>query len=172
MTQGRAITTIEGLAHGDQLHPMQAAFLEHDGFQCGYCTPGQILSAVALVNEKRPTDNTERPRVDERQHLPLRRVCQYRRRRAVRCRRHGMNPFRYAQATDAGAAVTALRGDRTMRYIAGGTNIIDLMKDDVERPSAAARHHAPAAARASTPARAACASGRSPPWPTSPMPRR
>jgi xanthine dehydrogenase YagT iron-sulfur-binding subunit len=58
MTQGRAVTTIEGLANGDQLHPMQAAFLEHDGFQCGYCTPGQIMSAVALVSEKRPTDNT------------------------------------------------------------------------------------------------------------------
>jgi xanthine dehydrogenase YagT iron-sulfur-binding subunit len=55
MVQGRAITTIEGLAHGDQLHPMQAAFLEHDGFQCGYCTPGQIMSAVGLMNEKRPT---------------------------------------------------------------------------------------------------------------------
>jgi xanthine dehydrogenase YagT iron-sulfur-binding subunit len=57
MTQGRSITTIEGLANGDQLHPMQAAFLEHDGFQCGYCTSGQILSAVALMNEKRPTDD-------------------------------------------------------------------------------------------------------------------
>jgi xanthine dehydrogenase YagT iron-sulfur-binding subunit len=58
MTQGRAITTIEGLANGDTLHPMQAAFLEHDGFQCGYCTPWQILSAVALLAEKRPTDAT------------------------------------------------------------------------------------------------------------------
>lgn len=48
---GDEITTIEGLATGDQLHPMQAAFLEHDGFQCGYCTPGQICSAVALLNE-------------------------------------------------------------------------------------------------------------------------
>ncbi len=49
--QGRAITTVEGLAHGDALHPMQAAFLHHDAFQCGYCTPGQIMSAVALVGE-------------------------------------------------------------------------------------------------------------------------
>lgn len=49
--QGKAITTIEGLAVGDELHPMQAAFLEHDGFQCGYCTPGQIMSAVALIDE-------------------------------------------------------------------------------------------------------------------------
>ncbi len=57
MTQGRAITTIEGLANGTTLHPMQAAFLEHDGFQCGYCTSGQILSAVSLLAEKRPTDD-------------------------------------------------------------------------------------------------------------------
>jgi xanthine dehydrogenase YagT iron-sulfur-binding subunit len=48
---GAEITTIEGLAHGDSLHPVQAAFLEHDGFQCGYCTPGQICSAVGLLNE-------------------------------------------------------------------------------------------------------------------------
>jgi len=49
--QGHAITTIEGLAHGDELHPMQAAFLHHDAYQCGYCTPGQIMSAVALIAE-------------------------------------------------------------------------------------------------------------------------
>ena len=48
---GKKITTIEGLAHGDDLHPMQAAFLSHDGFQCGYCTPGQIVSAVSLLDE-------------------------------------------------------------------------------------------------------------------------
>jgi xanthine dehydrogenase YagT iron-sulfur-binding subunit len=49
--EGATITTIEGLAHGDDLHPVQAAFLEHDGYQCGYCTPGQICSAVALLDE-------------------------------------------------------------------------------------------------------------------------
>ena len=49
--EGRQITTIEGLAQGDRLHPMQAAFLEHDGYQCGYCTPGQIMSAVCVVEE-------------------------------------------------------------------------------------------------------------------------
>ncbi len=57
MTQGKTITTIEGLANGDALHPMQQAFLDHDGFQCGYCTPGQIVSAVGLMSERRPTDD-------------------------------------------------------------------------------------------------------------------
>jgi xanthine dehydrogenase YagT iron-sulfur-binding subunit len=55
--EGRKITTIEGLAKGDQLHPMQQAFIDCDGFQCGYCTPGQILSAVALLHEGRPADD-------------------------------------------------------------------------------------------------------------------
>ena len=50
---GAQVTTVEGLAHGDTLSPVQAAFLEHDGFQCGYCTPGQICSATALIEEAR-----------------------------------------------------------------------------------------------------------------------
>ncbi len=49
--QGREIVTIEGLGTPDRLHPLQAAFIEHDGFQCGYCTPGQICSAVAMARE-------------------------------------------------------------------------------------------------------------------------
>lgn len=51
MVDGAEITTIEGLADDQALHPMQAAFIEHDGFQCGYCTPGQIVSAVGCVSE-------------------------------------------------------------------------------------------------------------------------
>ena len=54
--EGREVTTIEGLANGDQLHPMQAAFIKYDGFQCGYCTSGQICSAVALLEEARRGD--------------------------------------------------------------------------------------------------------------------
>ena len=50
--QGAHVTTIEGLAHGTELHPMQAAFREHHGLQCGYCTPGMIMSAVDIVNRK------------------------------------------------------------------------------------------------------------------------
>ena len=51
VSQGAKIQTIEGLASGDNLHPLQTAFIEHDGFQCGYCTPGQIMSASAMLRE-------------------------------------------------------------------------------------------------------------------------
>jgi len=56
---GREVTTIEGLARDGELHPVQAAFVRHDGFQCGYCTPGQIMSAVALLQEGRAGSDAE-----------------------------------------------------------------------------------------------------------------
>ncbi|MGA9770734.1 MAG: 2Fe-2S iron-sulfur cluster-binding protein [Blastocatellia bacterium] len=62
--QDREITTIEGIAAADSLHPLQAAFVEHDGFQCGYCTPGQICSAIGMLAEFRqgmPSAVTENP---------------------------------------------------------------------------------------------------------------
>ena len=49
--QGRSITTVEGLSTGGELHPLQRAFIEHDGFQCGYCTPGQLCSALGMLGE-------------------------------------------------------------------------------------------------------------------------
>jgi xanthine dehydrogenase YagT iron-sulfur-binding subunit len=51
--EGQEVTTIEGLGMPDRLHPMQAAFVKHDGYQCGYCTPGQIVSSVAMLDEIR-----------------------------------------------------------------------------------------------------------------------
>jgi len=51
MAQGKEITTIEGLADGNELHPVQAAFIACDGFQCGFCTPGQVMSAAACIKE-------------------------------------------------------------------------------------------------------------------------
>jgi xanthine dehydrogenase YagT iron-sulfur-binding subunit len=57
--EGDEITTIEGLANGDELHAVQTAFMERDGFQCGYCTPGQICSAVALIEEGHTRDEAE-----------------------------------------------------------------------------------------------------------------
>jgi xanthine dehydrogenase YagT iron-sulfur-binding subunit len=59
---GAAITTIEGVAQGDELHPLQAAFIAHDGFQCGFCTPGQIMSALGLINEGHAGCDAERIR--------------------------------------------------------------------------------------------------------------
>lgn len=59
---GAAITTIEGLARGDLLHPVQAAFIEHDGLQCGFCTPGQIMSAIGMIEEGHAGDDPERIR--------------------------------------------------------------------------------------------------------------
>ena len=59
---GSEVTTIEGLANGDTLHPVQAAFIAHDGFQCGFCTPGQIMSAVGLIAEGHAGDDPERIR--------------------------------------------------------------------------------------------------------------
>jgi xanthine dehydrogenase YagT iron-sulfur-binding subunit len=59
---GADITTIEGVARGDELHPLQAAFIAHDGFQCGFCTPGQIMSALGLINEGQAGCDAERIR--------------------------------------------------------------------------------------------------------------
>jgi xanthine dehydrogenase YagT iron-sulfur-binding subunit len=59
---GADILTIEGVAHGDQLHPVQAAFIAHDGFQCGFCTPGQIMSAIGLMAEGQAGYDPERIR--------------------------------------------------------------------------------------------------------------
>ena len=59
---GAAVTTIEGVARGEELHPVQAAFIAHDGFQCGFCTPGQIMSALGLIGEGQAGDDPERVR--------------------------------------------------------------------------------------------------------------
>ena len=59
---GADILTIEGVAHGDRLHPVQAAFIAHDGFQCGFCTPGQIMSAIGLIAEGEAGADPERIR--------------------------------------------------------------------------------------------------------------
>ena len=130
--QGREITTVEGLADGDGLHPLQQAFIEHDGFQCGYCTPGQICSAIGMAAEvargvpSHVTDDLaaetialeprRTARAHERQPVPLRRLQRHRRRdrrdlrrrcarRRVRAGEGRMNPFTYSRAGDAAAAI-------------------------------------------------------------------
>src|SRR3979409_209123 len=59
---GAEVLTIEGVARGDQLHPVQAAFIAHDGLQCGFCTPGQIMSAIGLIHEGQAGNDPERVR--------------------------------------------------------------------------------------------------------------
>ena len=59
---GAEITTIEGVGRGGELHPVQAAFIAHDGFQCGFCTPGQIMSGIGLIQEGQAGDDPERVR--------------------------------------------------------------------------------------------------------------
>ena len=150
--RGRSITTIEGLAPEGGLHPLQQAFIEHDGFQCGYCTPGQICSAVGMAEEVRrgvPSNVTHdltaesislshdelRERM-ERQPVPLRSLQRHRgRHHRGLCRGGGMNPFTYAQPGDVAAALQA--GSQEMaKYLGGGTNLVDLMRETLERPAA------------------------------------
>ena len=117
MHEGDEITTIEGLGTPDNLHPMQAAFVKHDGYQCGYCTPGQICSAVAVLDEIKAgipshvsadlnapaaTDQRRTARAHERQHLPLRRLFQHRRGDHRSRRETGMKSFTYERARNAG----------------------------------------------------------------------
>jgi len=59
MKNGSEITTIEGIANGEELHPLQKAFIEHDAFQCGYCTPGQICSAIGMLQENKAHTRAE-----------------------------------------------------------------------------------------------------------------
>ena len=153
MHEGDEITTIEGLAEGDRLHPMQAAFIAHDGFQCGYCTPGQICSAVGMLGEGqgrlakpcqrrrgsgfRRSHRCRDPRADERQHLPLCRLSQHRRRNPRRGQRgrEQCRSFTYErrQVPREAAAAVAARPDA--KFISGGTNLLDLMKLEIERPA-------------------------------------
>ena len=148
--EGDTITTIEGLARGEQLHPMQAAFVHHDGFQCGYCTPGQICSAVGMIAEHkagcaepgdRGSDEPSRsrrrrdPRADERQYLSMLGLSQYRRRHQRRRGSNDMRAFTFERPDSVAAAAKAVAATPGAKFIAGGTNLLDLMKLEVEKPT-------------------------------------
>ncbi len=152
MHEGDEITTIEGLGQPGALSPLQKAFVRHDGYQCGYCTPGQIVSAKGMIDEfgqgwpSYVSDDLERRAgllgsgdqgADVRQSLPLLRLSGHLRgdpgRRARRGTRRtggrGMRQFDYVRAR---AAPTPCAP--TGAIIAGGTNLLDLMKLEVETP--------------------------------------
>ncbi len=110
--RGRQRHHHRGAGPPESLHPMQAAFVKHDGYQCGYCTPGQICSAVAVLDEIKagipshvsadltaaPQASRRTSRAHERQHLPLRRLFQHRRGDHRSRREEGMKPFTYERA--------------------------------------------------------------------------
>ena len=134
MKDGAEITTVEGLARDGALHPLQQAFIDHDAFQCGYCTPGQICSAAGLLAEGRARD------ADEIRELMSGNLC--------RCGAYpnivaaiqqamgaAMINFQYSRATDVADAIRLLAAHPGAKLIAGGTNLIDLMKENVEEPS-------------------------------------
>ena len=160
---GRAITTIEGLADGAEMHPLQQAFVEHDGFQCGYCTPGQICSAIGMAAELErglpshvtadiAADTVEPTRAElaERMSGNICRCGAYNgiidaiadtfvgRGADALSRRpagsDGMTPFSFARATDVDDALA--QGREGARYLGGGTNLVDLMRETIERPAA------------------------------------
>ena len=135
MKDGAEVTTVEGLAADGALHPLQQAFIDHDAFQCGYCTPGQICSAAGLIAEGKAKTRRRDPRTDERQHLPLRRLSEHRRGDPAGDGGEVMIKFQYARASDVADAVRQIAADPAAKFIAGGTNLIDLMKYDVERPA-------------------------------------
>ena len=136
------MTTIEGLSPTDGgLHPMQQAFIDHDALQCGYCTPGQIMAAVACVQRgARHLAGTD-PRIHERQHLPLRRICRHRRRHPGRRAEdaEGLKPCVPSPTREPTTAADAVRaiaaGGPGTRFLAGGTTLYDLMKLNVETPT-------------------------------------
>ena len=147
MQAGTKITTIEGLADGDRLHPLQEAFIKHDAFQCGYCTSGQICSAVGLLNEGHARTDAD---IREQMSGNICRCGAYPNivaairdaRAQARLEERLMELFAYARADEPAAAVQQVADDRRAAFLAGGTTLIDLMKLNVAdaRP---ARGHQP-----------------------------
>ena len=133
MKDGAQVTTIEGLAQGSALHPLQQAFIKHDAFQCGYCTPGQICSAAGLIAEGKAHTS------DEIRELMSGNICRCGAypnivaaiEEVISGNVHGhvrgggtMNNFGYTRASDVADAVRQIAADPAAKFIAGGTNLI------------------------------------------------
>ena len=153
MQGGKRITTIEGLERNGQLHAVQAAFVEHDGFQCGFCTSGQIMSGVAMIEEakagwpsaatpdlstKITTADLSELEIRERMSGNLCRCACYPNIVAAiaEATRRGrrMHPFALSRAVDASTAIAAHADDPQLAFIAGGTDLLGLIKDRAASP--------------------------------------
>ena len=133
--EGREVTTIEGLAQDGDLHPIQRAFVEHHGLQCGFCTPGVILTAADLLSQGRIAERRGDPARAARQPLPLHRLPGHR--RVDPCRRGRVvipAETRYARASDLDHALELL-AEPDSKAIAGGQSLIPVMKLRIARPS-------------------------------------
>ena len=146
MHEGDEITTIEGLGSAGALHPMQAAFVECDGYQCGYCTSGQIMSAVALLKEPCGPDDADVKEADERQHLPLRRLPQHRRRDPAGARQSLSEQELTWNSSSSSGARDVPRRDRGRRAVAdraaGRRRALPRRRHDAARPDEAERRDA------------------------------
>ena len=149
MHQGETITTIEGLGTPGHLHPLQTSFIEHDGYQCGYCTPGQICSAVGTLAEIKagipshvtsdltaPMQLTELE-LRERMSGNICRCAAYPNivQAVMAVGRDCMKSFTYEKPTSAATAAAAAARNPQAKFIAGGTNLLDLMKLEIETPT-------------------------------------
>ena len=143
MHEADEITTIEGLGTPEKMHPMQKAFVDHDAYQCGYCTSGQILIGSSPDERTLRKKRCRCPRVHERKYLPLRRLSKYfkcnsrcSRSKTSRERLTPMQFFNYQKVgteDDLFQTLNAKSGI-PLKLLAGGTTLIDLMKLDVEKP--------------------------------------
>lgn len=139
---GATVTTIEGLAHGEAMHPVQQAFHEHHGLQCGYCTAGMVMAAVSLLEEiPDPSDRDVRIGIEGN----LCRCTGYHKHRGVGTRGRGADPdaaamipaaFEYVRAESADDAVAQLaeHGDEA-KLLAGGMSLLPLMKLRLATPA-------------------------------------
>ena len=140
---GADILTIEGVAQGDRLHPVQAAFIAHDGLQCGFCTPGQIMSAIGLIQEGQAGDDPERVREGMSGNLCrcgayqgiTEAVLEAQKALGAAEPKGGrMKTFDYVRPATVREAVAAA-SEPGAAYLAAGTNLLDLMKGGIARPS-------------------------------------
>ena len=167
---GADVLTIEGVAQGDALHPVQAAFIAHDGFQCGFCTPGQIMSAIGLIQEGQAGDDPERVREGMSGNLCrcgayagiTEAVLDAQRSLAEPSGRRPHEQLRLSSGRRRSPRPSRPPPQPGAAYLAAGTNLLDLMKGGIGRPRPPRRHHPPPGPRprSSTCRMAACGSAR------------